>query len=263
MSGIQTHTQDPITPAGASGITPHIPSSASTLQPAATIAASSNGNPAAQPAAAVPTPTRAAASTSNYEPPPPQPGGAPIHQPPTTTAIATLPPPPKAGEKPMPLEYYTPAKAKTSAWFSYSPQQRYPPQMSQPPPDLSLRVMPPAPSTRTSAASAFPYSATPPSLPASTEPGRRNSLEHPPGYVQNPYASDMIPEQHFARQQQAQVDQFGASTALGYNESRKTSNAESGEEENTWDVTKRWAKEKGEKASELHGQIWERINGGK
>lgn len=110
----------------------------------------------------------------------------------------------------------------------------------------------------------------------------QNSLEHPPGYVQNPYAADMTPEQRFASQRGA------GSPSLGYNDNnavlggvKSPSGVFQGfggmasprpgggilngdgknEDGSVWGVVSGWAKGAGKKLGEVEGEVWRRING--
>ena len=86
----------------------------------------------------------------------------------------------------------------------------------------------------------------------------RASLEHPPGYVQNPFASDMTPDQRFAAKQQ-QENQSNILPSLGYTDNAEGSRPGLDEDETVWATAKKWVKEKGEKASKLGEEVWDRI----
>lgn len=74
----------------------------------------------------------------------------------------------------------------------------------------------------------------------------------------------MTAEQRFAVQQREQRNQSGASSTLGYTEDRRrTSNAGFDDDGSMWESAKKWAKDVGEQASDVHGRIWEGINGGR
>ena len=108
------------------------------------------------------------------------------------------------------------------------------------------------------------------------------SLEHPPGYVQNPYAADMTPEQRFTSQRAA------GSPTLGYSDQnsglagmKSPSGVLQGlsgmvsprpgggilngdgktEEGSVWGMVSGWAKGAGKKLGEVEGEVWRRING--
>lgn len=235
MSGIPIHTQSPISPAKASSTTSNGETSSDT-----------SNYPSARPGAA-PTPTRAQAIGLHHDPHPPQPGASPVPLPPTVTSKPNLPPPPKVGEVPKPPEYYTPGQATPTKTTQPQP---YPPQMTLPSP-LASHGQPPASTTSTGYSPSFASTASVPSLqhsrptPTSSFPPSgsgtdEQSLEHPPGYIQNPYASDMTPSQRFATEQ---ASQSGGSPALGYNEKKRTSNAGFEDDEGLWGMAKKWAKE--------------------
>ncbi len=253
MSGIQIHSEDPISPAKAAAL----PTSASS-QPAAPSTTASDGYPPARSGAAAPTPTRTTDLTGSG-PPAPQPGAIPAPPPPATTAKATLPPPPKVGEKPLPAGYYAPTQATPTATQPPLPQSS-PPQLSQPPANTASHGIPPSSTTSTLTRPSFPIPAPLNTFPTSnsTESSGRVSLEHPPNYVQNPFASDMAPDQRFATQQQEQMNRSSAGSVLGYSENSRPVF----EEESSWDV-KKWAKDAGKQLSKVEGQIWESINGRK
>jgi len=250
---IQIHSEDPISPAKAAALPPSASS-----QPAAPSTTTSHGYPPARPGAAVPTPTRATGLTGSG-PPAPQPGAVPVPPPPATTVKATLPSPPKVGEKPLPAGYYAPMRGTATATHRPMPQP-YPPQLYQPPSNTASNGIPSSSTTSTNTAPSFPVPAPLETLPASnsTESSGRVSLEHPPGYVQNPFASDVTPDQRFVTQQQEQMNQSSAGSVLGYSENSRPVF----EEESSWDV-KKWAKEAGKQLSKVEGQIWESINGSK
>jgi hypothetical protein len=68
----------------------------------------------------------------------------------------------------------------------------------------------------------------------------------------------MTPAQRLAvLQQEKQSDTV---PSLGYANSSASGNAGYGERKGMWDMATKWAKKKGEQASELHGQVWERID---
>ena len=252
MAGIQVHTREPISPAKASGVSPQTADkpAGNVSQTASTTTTASYGYPPAKPGAVVPTPT--ATSKSTYGPPAPQPGAAPAPPPSTTTAKPSLPPPPKAGEKPMPPEYYAPVHPTPTKG------QPCPPQMAQSPLGSYPNGIPPG-STTSTAEPSFPLSAAPITLPAASAGSpTRASLEHPPGYVQNPYASDMTPAQRLAAAQQENDSK--TSPSLGFTDNAKGNHAGFVEEDSVWSMASKWAKKKGEQASELHGQVWEKID---
>ncbi|KAK4697582.1 hypothetical protein P7C71_g512, partial [Lecanoromycetidae sp. Uapishka_2] len=257
MSGVQIHTGDPIKPAEAAGVTlqtaykPDEPVS----QQASTTTVSSNGYTPARPGAVAATPTRIVAPSSGYSPPPPQPGAAPMAAPPATTAKATLPPPPKAGEKPMPPEYYAPVQSTPA---QPAQPQPYPHQMSETLLGQASYGVPSSSTTSTTTAPSHPNHAAPTTLPPSAVSVGRASLEHPPGYVQNPFASDMTPDQRLAAEQRE--NESDTLPSLGYvDQPRKTSNAGFGEDESVWELAKKGLKKTGEEASKLHGRIWDSL----
>lgn len=225
---------------------------------------SSAPRPAQHPIA---TPTTTSTPSSHGGPPAPQPGPTPSPFTRTYGANTSLPPPPKAGEKPQPAAYYTPARSPAPT--HRVPLQSYPPQSSIPPPASQSFGQPPGSTTGTTNVPSYPYSnlnpygpqfqAHPP--PTHTTPlgvqgaggdPRRPSFEHPPGYVQNPYASGQ------------QYNQRNETPSYGYNgiSSASHNGGHDGAELSMWDTAKSWAKSAGEKASQVESDIWRRINKG-
>lgn len=202
--------------------------------------------PQAQPGiAAVPAPTAAASryapasvqptSTATSElPHAPQPGAFPAPYP-----SSNILPPPKTGEA-----YVQPPRIEAAP----SPQY-YPPQMQVPPPTTPYRAQPTASTTSTTKT---PMSTYPVVFPTSQyEAGRQSTVEGPPGYSQNPYASDLTPEQR--RASDAMVEEGG----LGRSEN--TSGVTSLGVD-AWATAKNWAQKAGERISEVETEVWKRIN---
>lgn len=245
MSGIQLHSEDPISPEKAS--TPHNSNVENPSQPAQNTAPSPYAYPPAQPGAAAPTATRTIPPSSGEGPPAPQPGGVPVPPPPTITAPASLPPPPKAGEKALPPEHYAPVHS-TSV-----PPQPYPSQLSQPRVDAPLKGVPAGSTTSASTRPSFNPSVRPSN---STDTPVRASLEHPPGYVQNPFASDMTPDQRFAAEQEHE-NRSDTSPPLGYTDNAQGRKPSLEDDETVWGTAVKWAKETGEQAS----KVWDKLGG--
>ena len=85
----------------------------------------------------------------------------------------------------------------------------------------------------------------------------RASLEHPPGYVQNPFASDMTPDQRFATQQQEE-NRSDTPPSLGYvDDSKARPGLE--DDQTVWGTAKKWMKEKGEQANKLGEEAWNKF----
>ncbi len=176
-----------------------------------------------------PTPT----TNTDSEPPAPQPGALP-----TPLNRSTVPPPPKAGEIYQPQQ--TAAPTQTTA-------QGFPPQMAHPPPTATYGSQPPKSSTSTTSAPSGPY---PVAIP-STEPGPRRSLEHPPGYHQNVYASELTSDQRRAQEAQLANDSSrdpGTGSAAGF------------DSDGVWSTARKWAQQAGEKISEAEAEVWRKIN---
>ena len=102
-------------------------------------------------------------------------------------------------------------------------------------------------------------------LSASTETAFSElSLDHPPGYVQNRHATDMTAEQRLAAQKEEASNRSRQESVLGYagpggggggglNNGGDTAAG-------IWEGAKSLAGQVGQKAGELHGEIWDRIN---
>jgi hypothetical protein len=172
-----------------------------------------------------PTPTT---KTDDDGPPAPQPGAVP-----TPLSKSNVPPPPKAGET-----YHPPAPTSIS--------QPYPPQMSIPPPTSAYGAQPPTSSTSTSTTGSSAYPAPFQNVDYGAP---RRSLEHPPGYQQNSYASELSSDQR--RAQDAANNSAG-----GYGGSEKGGI----DTEGMWNTASKWVTAAGNKLSETEQEIWRRIN---
>jgi hypothetical protein len=249
MSGIPVYTQSPINASKATGTTPQTAApqgqtspSAPKPAPAQTTTSSTSSYPPARPGATVPAPTTAAQRYVPHQPtptthgqakegpPPPQPGAVPI--PPHRNQI---PPPPKAGES-----YHAPQQTAAPA----SGVRQHPPQMSIPAPSNTYGAQPPHSSTSTTNTASASY---PVAIPAAEYEGPRRSLEHPPGYQQNTYASEPTSDQR--RAQEAN----GSSGVMAGSEGGLDADS-------VWNVAKKWAQTAGEKISEAEAEVWRKIN---
>ncbi|KAG8534127.1 uncharacterized protein KY384_000971 [Bacidia gigantensis] len=156
------------------------------------------------------------------QPPPPQPGAAP--QATNISSKASVPPPPKVGETPMsPVSYIPPGSSTTGTTSS-----------------LQAPVV------------------TPPTV----QDSKQIDLAHPPGYQQNPYATDMTAQQRSATQPDSSPSSLGNLDGR-YSDEANTLH-EVGE---AVDKAKHWAAEKGtqlaENAGTLHGKVWDTLQGKK
>ncbi|KAE8451249.1 hypothetical protein EG329_004413 [Mollisiaceae sp. DMI_Dod_QoI] len=248
MKGIPVYTQSPINAAKASGTTPQTTapqaqtSSGPNAASSTTTAAPTSSYPPAQPgAAAVPAPTAAAqryapvqptptTKTDTDSPAPPQPGAVP-----TPLGTSTIPPP-KVGET-----YHPPQQ---TAAPTQPLAQPYPPQMSIPPPTSAYGAQPPRSSTTTTTT---PLGSYPASIP---EAEARRSLEHPPGYYQNVYASEMTSDQRRAQEaaNYSSSSQDNKETITGI------------DTEGVWNSAKKLLGQVGEKISEAEAEVWRKIN---
>lgn len=256
MSGIPVYTQSPINPAKAAAVTPQTAAPQTQTMPLApnqapatttALPSTTSSYPSARPGATAPTPTSAAqryapvqptptTQTEQYSPPAPQPGAVPT---PMNSFENILPPPPKAG-----ASFQAYQAPQTSATPPIS--QPYPPQMSYPPPTNPLSGQPSSSSTSTTTA---PSAAYPVPLPNEGYGAPRQSLEHPPGYHQNVYASELTSDQRRAQDANNTPSGLG-----GYGSSEGTG------ELDYWETAKKWASSAGEKLSEGEKEVWRRIN---
>lgn len=271
MSAIQVHTADPVSPAKASAVTPqtrYAPAPTHRPQPSATVTATRhNDYSLARPGQSVPTPTKTQApAPASREPPPPQPGASSNSLPPSTTARATLPPPPKAGEKLLPSQHYNPAATPPP-----SLPQPYPPQMAQPSLFTPAAGIPPASTTSTFTDPFFDPSAQPTPI-RHPSPGTRSraSIEHPTGYVQNQYATEMTAEARFAQlQQEQQNSSKPPEPVLGYVPQTSRSRAGSTASNTVaaggelWQGVKGWMGGFGDRVAQGEGKAWDWLNGKK
>lgn len=235
MSGIQIYTSSPINPSKASGATPQTASTSSSAGGSATATGTTTATypPTWPPAAAFPGPTSYAQQDSPLQPTPT-----------TTTTASDAPPPPQPGAFPTarnaapPLnvsEKYQPAPA------SQPMPQPYPHQMAIPPPNTGFGTNPPASTTSVATTASTPYP-----VPIPTRHGApRQSFEHPPGYQQNTYASELTSDQRRAQ------DAHNDSTGLG---------GDSESAGGIFNTAKQWVSIAGNKISETESEIWRRIN---
>lgn len=242
MSGVPIHTHSPITAAKATAITPQTsyppPSSTSSSEATTTVTSTAPIYSPAQPGSAVAKPTATKALSTSYGPPLPQPGAVPTASATQIAPQSSLPPPPKAGDKIKPSEYYVPSQPTHATPVQPQP---YPSQMMLPAQHHSDGQH--SGSTKsTTVGPQFPLLRSPPSTQnPQLNPGGESvsSLEHPPGYAQNPYASDMTPDQRFATEQ---ANQSGGSMALGYTDAGVNNRAGFQDDESVWGMAKKWAK---------------------
>ena len=142
----------------------------------------------------------------------------------------------------------------------YAPMQPYPSQTSQPLFQESNYGVPPA-STTSITTTAFKKNYDPPGSDLATSVTEtRANLEHPPGYVQDPHASEMTPEQRRAAEQLENPSDL--SPSISYNDrARAIADAGFGQEESVWEMAKKGLKKTGVEASKLRGKIWDNLGG--
>lgn len=247
MSGIPVYTSSPIKASKASGTTPQTAAPGTQSSPIApnptSVATATSSYPPAKPgAAAMPAPTAAAQRyaplqptptiKTDTEPPAPQPGAVP-----TPLNRSTVPPPPKAGETYQPQRTAAPTQPTA---------QPFPPQMAYPP-TTTYGSQPPKSSTSTTNAPSAPY----PVAISSTEASPRRSLEHPPGYHQNVYASELTSDQRRAQEAQLANDSSSAPD---------TGSGAGFDSDGVWNTARKWVQQAGEKISEAEAEVWRKIN---
>ena len=271
MSAIPIHIESPISPAKATAITPQTTynlASTGTATPATTIHSSTatNDYPRARPRATAATPTQSIPSPTSQHPPSPQPGAAPAPTTATPSSRArglSIPPPPTAGEKPnSPSSYAISQTQSTPMPLGTGSSQAYPPQIGLPPSGPAYNGIPPTSTTSTTQTASFPLPTSLPSQPSSAAArSRANTLEHPPGYIQNPQAQEMTPNTRFATEQASASHGSERSPVLpGYSD---RGNAGVGQDEGIWDMAKKLVSQAGEKVQELEGEVWRKFGDGK
>ncbi|KAF2101367.1 hypothetical protein NA57DRAFT_53339 [Rhizodiscina lignyota] len=227
MPPIRTFQDAPLHPEGvtpktaeAEGQSGSVPASNVVPAPTRTIpqpASQSTGPPPPQPGAR-PIPGPAPTSSSHGGPAPPMPGANPNYTPSVTATVTTTTtsavPPPEQLNIPPPSSNYTPTKSTSSA----------------PPPPRTGQVQSP---TR------IDFGASPVSPVRDSTDNERHSLEHPPGYVQNPYASD--------------------GTAV--ERARLEATAMNDKNESVWGAVKSAATEVGKYAQKVEHDAWQWIDG--
>lgn len=249
MSGIPVYTSSPISGSKATGITPQTRAPVAQSQElgathnagaVTTPPSSTSTYPPARPGASLPAPTATGGLTHRDEPlhptpttksyedvPSPQPGATPV---PPGRHESNIPPPPKTGET------HHPAAPKP---------QSQPPQMTIPPPMTAFQAQHTTLSSPTNQQSkSYPVSL---SAVDSGAAAPRRSLEHPPGYHQNIYASELTNSQRIATE------------AMNNSDFDRNQSYEDGEG-SLWGTAKKWAQTAGTKLSQAEEEVWRRIN---
>ncbi|SLM37331.1 hypothetical protein LPUS_07149 [Lasallia pustulata] len=96
----------------------------------------------------------------------------------------------------------------------------------------------------------------------SAEVDSRRSLEHPPGYMQNPYASEMTPELRFATHFASQQTD-GLPAALGYIPNKSRNNSRAGvenEESGMWETARKYVRRASEMVGEMEEEFWKKVS---
>lgn len=254
MAPIPVYTKSPINAASASGVTsqtvPQEEASTSNSVPvsASTTSTTTSAYPPARPGApAVPAPTGTAAQ--RY---------APLQPTKTTSSEAEGPPMPQPGATPAPLSRHVPPPPRAGETYhpeqTSAPQQpsSIPPQFAIPPPTAAFGGLPPKSSTSTSNTASSSY---PVQIPSAESGAPRRSLEHPPGYQQNVYASDMTSEQRRAHE-------ANNASNFGGRESAEKVGAMDSDGSSVWNTAMKWAQQTGEKLSKAETEVWRKINKG-
>ncbi|KAI9843780.1 MAG: hypothetical protein M1837_006141 [Sclerophora amabilis] len=288
MSGIPIHTEDAINAAKPNGITPRTaapPVQSTPLAPQPNAESpvtytNSDAYPAARPGAApgpaptgsvqqnvakAPLPTATPTKVFSQTPPPPQPGAFPIPQASSQAPKSALPPPPKPGEAASARAQTGSSQVEPSSLPQITPQH---PPLTSPPsvistPQASRSIT----SSSTRRASYIQPGSLPfaPSTPTRTDPAatggqRRQSLVHPPGYVQNPRAADLTPDQRSANEASNDSTPLGGLLGGGDGPRQSVFNLDGEDGDGIWDTAKKWAKTAGEKVSEAEHEVWKRLN---
>lgn len=248
MPPIPIHSSDPISPAKAK----NAPQLSSQAQDG--VAHSAN-HLTAKPGQSVPTPTKTVTARYTDGPAAPRPGAAPIPAHPGTTAKASLPPPTWARETSLPAEAYKSPTRQTTAIH-------YPLQAVYSVDELQKAGVPSESVTATSTQSSFTPQTTLPKTGASRAPAP--NLEHPPGYVQDKHATEMTPEQRRAAEQEStHLTESSPILEMPGSVHAETSNDSSLTAAGIWEGAKTLATQVGQKAEQLHGDIWNRVDGKK
>ncbi|KAL1839376.1 hypothetical protein VTK73DRAFT_4055 [Phialemonium thermophilum] len=227
MPPIPIHTQSPINPAKASGVTPQTreaaPDETSGSVPATTTTAGAASENQAQPAypparpgavPSLPVPT-ATAGVARHDPS--------LQPTPTRSVEQQGPPPPQPGAVPVP------------------PGHRH---AGAPPPTATGAPSGPPSASFTASQLDIPAPAVPYAQRGTASAAAPNT-EHPGGYRQNANASE------FSSQQRAAHDMFpGPGGGVDGDE----------DEAGVWDSAKKWAQTAGEKLSAAESEVWRRIN---
>ncbi|KAF2230975.1 hypothetical protein EV356DRAFT_507932 [Viridothelium virens] len=287
MPPIPVYSDRPINPAKAEDAEPQTssPHTNTGNQPSSNLASTTTGQsprqyaPAAPGAAPAPAPTGSITSNvpevhavpqqleptrtipaASDGPPPPQPGSVPV---PGATAPMTasqntgsIPPPPRPGDAPQTTPTssqsaaITPAPSTTTAGAPQGP----PSQFSIPPPTQNA-----APTRSTTGGTTLSYEGqygtgagqtggVPPAMLSAQSRGESAvNPEHPPGYVQNPYADMMSASQRAANDEAGGAGGVPVSSGEG--------------EGGLWDTAKKWVGEAGKGLQQLEEETWKRVNG--
>jgi hypothetical protein len=225
MPAIPIHNNSPLRPSHPTAVTPQTASnqndtssSSTRTVPATTTATISYSPPPPQPGAR-PIPLNATAPPPSPDPPPPQPGATPAvvatHISTTTTQLHPKVSPSQFSV-PAPAQSYLPTKSTSLQPHTHT----------NPSPLLDSTAAQHSPAERGTAQS-------------ETHP---HSLEHPPGYAQNPYAAGSVG--HHLQ-----------------NESFTGGEAQAGSDDGVWGDVKNWAGGVGEKLAAAESQAWKWAQG--
>lgn len=264
MPPIPIYADAPIAPAKADGITPqtaHVPTAVSNATtPNVPAHPYPSAQPGSNPAGPAPTgfvappqphPTRTQqSSAASNGPPPPQPGAVPM--PPSQTQSSgstTVPPLPQPG----------------MTVYSSPPTTTMPPQMAIPSPSTNAAptrsTHPASPTSTRSGPTTINLGPVPTSQYSSQVPSRQ-SLEHPPGYVQNPYSQEMTSTQRASLEAVEAADRPSRNSLSGILGGVDDFGASSeGSGSGVWGAVKGFAAAAGQKAVELEETAWKKVNG--
>ncbi|OQO00857.1 hypothetical protein B0A48_13544 [Cryoendolithus antarcticus] len=270
MPPIKLNIDQPITPQKGSAVIPQI----ATEEPTRTTPANAAANTTA-------TPSNASAYPAAQPGAPPVPGPTPfVSKPPPQASRTTQPtlndnpPPPQPGAVPIPLSSTTSSAPPPPSTSAFSPEST-----QSTPFTRHLNQMHTFPSPSQNQAPTHSTSTNPPSTPARKGPITLNlgpvnpvltstGSSGPPGYTQNAYAQELSPAQRASLDAQTQEERrgswVGAIGGLGGAGGGGSAGTEGGAGEgvaSAWGAVKGWVGAVGEKAAEVEGEVWRRING--
>ncbi|TKA74809.1 hypothetical protein B0A49_02600 [Cryomyces minteri] len=257
MPPIPVYSDAPIIAAKPDGITPQT-AAPNTSYPAAAPGAAAVPAPTGvatpslpQPSARPPPPTPTRTQPSLDGPPPPQPGAVPL--PPSTSSAFYVP----SASSPSPLPPPPQPSDIPSASVAHAPPTTMPPQFGLPPPTpASLPTHSTTTGTGATASSQHPTTLNlgPVPLPPAAQP-TSTSLNHPPGYQQNPYAADGTSAQRASLEAAHQRSNSHPFDLAGVGGGTEVGEGVAG----AWEEVKKWTSAAGKRASRIEEDVWRRL----